>query len=123
VAKNIHNDVLDAALNVIKNNANQMALCSQEPSTRDEALVTYMLAVVPISATDFTIADGDVSGRKAIVAEQLSVLVSATGTGTHISLVDNTRLLYTTDCISQIVTQDNLLDLPTWDIEIQDPTP
>lgn len=122
MAKNIHNDVLDAGLNEIVTNATQLALCSQEPTTRNEALVTYLLASTSVSAGDFSLADGAVSGRRAIVVAMQDILILATGTGTHIALVDGTRLLFTTDCENQLVTINNLLDLPTWDVEFSDPT-
>lgn len=122
MAKNIHNDVLDAGLNEIINNANQLALCSQEPTNRTEALVTYRLASVAIDSSDFTLQDRGSGGRRATVAPQSDVTVSVTGTGNHIALVDDTRLLFTTTCDAQLVTQNNLLDLPTWDVEFSDPT-
>ena len=122
MAKNIHNDVLDAGLNEIINNANQLALCSQEPTNRTEALVTYRLASVAIDSSDFTLQDRVAGGRRATVAPQADVTVSVTGTGNHIALVDDTRLLFTTTCDAQLVTQNNLLDLPTWDVEFSDPT-
>lgn len=122
MAKNIHNDVLDAGLNEIVNNATQLALCSQEPTTRNEALVTYLLASTAVAPGNFSVADGAASGRRAIVAAIQDILIQATGTGTHIALVDGTRLLFTTDCENQLVTINNLLDLPTWDVEFSDPT-
>lgn len=122
MAKNIHNDVLDAGLNEIINNANQLALCSQEPTTRNEALVTYRLASTAIVPGNFTLQDGVGGGRRATVDAFNDILIAATGTGTHIALVDDTRLLFTTTCDSQLVTQNNLLDLPTWDVEFSDPT-
>lgn len=122
MAKNIHNDVLDAGLNEIVNNATQLALCSQEPTTRNEALVTYLLASTPVAPGNFTVTDGAVSGRRAIVAAIADIMILATGTGTHLALVDGTRLLFTTDCDSQLVTINNLLDLPAFDVEFGDPT-
>lgn len=122
MAKSVHNDVLDAGLNEIINNANQLALCSQEPTTRNEALVTYRLASVAITPGNFTLQDGGVSGRRATVAALADIAISQTGTGTHLALVDDTRLIFVTTCENQLVTAGNLLDLPTWDVEMGDPT-
>lgn len=122
MAKSVHNDVLDGALNIIKNNVTTMTLCSQEPTTRTEAITTYALADIAIDSADVTVADGDTNGRKATVAAQNGVTVDANGTGTHIALVDGTRLLYVTTCTGQVVTAGNTVNFPAWDIEIADPT-
>lgn len=122
MAKSVHNDVLDGALNIIKNNVTTMVLCSQEPTTRTEAIATYALADVAIDTNDVAIADGDTNGRKATVAAQNGVTVDASGTGTHVALVDGTRLLYVTTCTSQAVTAGNTVNFPAWDIEIADPS-
>lgn len=124
MAKSVHNDVLDAALNIIKNNATRMTLCSAEPTTYAEGNATYALADVTTTGTDFTVADGDTSGRKVTSAEQTGVTVDTTGTGTHVALLDvsNTKLLYVTTCTSQAVTSGNTITFPAWDIEIADPS-
>lgn len=122
MAKIVHDNVLDGALDIIKNNANLMILCSQQPTTRTEAVTTYALADVAMSSTDFTHANGDTSGRKTTVGAKNSVTVDASGTGTHVALVDGTRLLYVTTCTSQAVTSGNTVNFPAWDIELADPT-
>ncbi len=124
MAKSVHNDVLDGALNIIKNNCTRMTLCSAEPTTYTEANSTYALADVTMSVTDFTAADGDTSGRKLTVASKSAVPVDATGTSTHVALLDvvNTKLLYVTTHTSQSLTSGNTADVATWKIEIADPT-
>lgn len=123
MAKTVHNDVLDGALNVIKTSANLMIACSAQPTTRTEAVTTYALADVAMATGDFAIADGDASGRKATVAAKTSVPVDTTGNPTHIALVDATRLLYVTEeGTAQTITQGNTCDFPAWDIELADPT-
>ena len=72
MGKAVHNDVLDAALAEVAT-ANIMTLCSQEPTTRTEAVTTYALADVamtPGDGNDYTIADGDTNGRKVTVSEE-----------------------------------------------------
>ena len=122
MAKSVHNDVLDGALNIIKNNSNLMTVCSAEPTTRTEAVTTYALGDVAMVSGDFTVAEGDTSGRKATVGTKSSVNVDATGTGTHVALSDATRLLYVTTCTSQALTSGNTITFPAWDIEIADPS-
>lgn len=122
MAKSVHNDVLDGALNIIKNNANIMTICSQEPTTRTEAITTYALADIAMDSADFTNADGDTNGRKLTVGAQSQVDVDTTGTGTHIAICDATRLLYVTTMTSRSLTSGDKVDFPAWDIEIADPT-
>lgn len=122
MAKSVHNDVLDGAFDVL-DQADLMTVCSQQPTTRTEAVSTYKLADVAVTPdTDFTKADGDTSGRKVTVAAKSSVTVDSSGTATHIALVDGTRLLYVTTCTSQALTAGNTVNFPAWDVEIADPS-
>lgn len=122
MAKSVHNDVLDGAFNVL-DDADIMTVCSQEPTTRTQAVTTYALADVAMTpGTDFTKADGDTSGRKCTVAAKSSVTVDTTGTATHIALCDGSRLLFVTTCTSQALTAANTVNIPAWKIEIADPS-
>jgi hypothetical protein len=122
MAKIVHDDVLDGATSVIKTNCNLMIVCSTQPTTRTEAVTTYALADVAMASGDFTQGNGDVSGRKVTVAAKSGVTIDASGTATHIALVDGTRLLYVTTCTSQGLNSGGTVDFPAWDIEIADPT-
>lgn len=122
MAKAVHDDVLDGALNIIKNNANIMTVCSQEPTTRTEAVTTFALGDVAMVSGDFINADGDTSGRKTSVGSKSSVNVDNSGTATHVALCDGSRLLYVTTCTSQVLTSGNTITFPAWDIEIADPS-
>lgn len=122
MAKSVHNDVLDGAFDVL-DQANLMIACNAEPTTRTEAVTTFALADVAMTVnTDYTKADGDVSGRKCTVAAKSGVTVDTTGTATHIALVDGTRLLYVTTCTSQALTAANTVSFPAWKVEIADPS-
>lgn len=122
MAKSVHNDVLDGALNIIKNNVVSQRVCSSEPLTH-AAAVTATLAVATMAAVDFTIAD-DVSGRKVTSAAKSGVLIDVTGTANHIAYTDATRLLYVTTCTAQALTANasNTVNLPAWKIGLADPT-
>lgn len=121
MAKSVHNDVLDGAINII-NDATLMTLCSAEPTTLTEATTTFKLADVAVSAGDFTTADGTTSGRKVTVAAKAGVPVDTGGTGTHIALCDGTRLLYVTTTTSTAVAGGGTVDIGSWVIEIADPS-
>lgn len=126
MAKTVHDDVLDGALNIIKNNCTRQVACSAQPTTYTEGNATYALADVTLASTDFTHANGDTSGRKTTVAAKSGVLIDTTGTATHIALLDvaNSKLLYVTTCTSQALTANgsNTVNFPAWDIELADPT-
>lgn len=122
MAKWSNDAILDAALNYVKNNAATMTVCSQQPATRTEAITTYALADVAVTDTDFTLGNGDVSGRKVTVAAKSDVAVDTSGSATHIAIVSASDLLYVTTCTTQSLTSGNTVSIPAWDIEIADPS-
>lgn len=121
MAKSVHDSVLDGALNVIAT-ANIMTACSQEPTSRTEAVTTYALADVAMAGGDYTNANGDTSGRKVTMAQKTGVTIDATGTATHVALCDATNLLYVTTCTSQALTSGNTMTFNSWKVELADPT-
>lgn len=124
MAKSVHDDVLDGALNIIKNNCTRMVACSTQPTTFTEANATFALADVTMASGDFTVANGDTSGRKVTVAAKSTVTVDTSGTYAHVALLDvtNSKLLYVTTGTSQSLTSGNTVNFPAWDIEIADPS-
>ncbi len=124
MAKSVNPDVLDGALNVIKNNCTKMVACSSQPTTYNEANATFALADVAMAAADFTLAVGDTSGRKVTVAAKSAVPVDTSGTYGHVALLDvtNLKLLYVTTGTSQALTAGNTVNFPAWDIEIANPS-
>lgn len=126
MAKIVHDDVLDGALNIVKNNCTRMTACSTQPTTYAEGNATYALADATLASGDFTAANGDTSGRKLTVGAKSGVLIDTTGTATHIALLDvtNSKLLYVTTCTSQALTANgsNTVNFPAWKLEIADPT-
>lgn len=124
MAKSLHDDVFDGALNVIKNNCTRMTLCSAQPTTYTEGNATYALADATMASGDFTVSDGDTNGRKVRVATKTGITVDANGTGIYVALLDvsNSKLLAVTTCPSKVVTTADLVDFSVWDIEIADPT-
>ena len=121
MAKWANDSVMDAALDLVATGT-IVTVCNAQPTTRTEAVTTYKLADVVVDGTDFTKANGDVSGRKVTVAAQASVPVDTTGSATHIAVCDGTNLLYVTTCTAQTLTSGNTVTIPAWDIEISDPS-
>jgi hypothetical protein len=124
MAKSVHDDVLDGALNIIKNNCTRMTLCSAQPTTYTEGNATFALADVTMASGDFTAANGDTNGRKLTVAAKAAVAVDVGGTGNHVALLDvtNSKLLYVTTCPSTAVALAGTVDIGSWKVEIADPS-
>ena len=125
MAKSIHNDVLDAALDKIATGT-ILTVCSAEPTSRTEAVTTYALADIVMTAGDgngdYTVGDGDTSGRKVAVAQQADIDIDSSGTATHIAICDASTLLLVTTCTSQALTSGGTVTVPTFDDEILDPS-
>lgn len=119
----LHDDVLDDGLQVLTDaTSTALHICSQEPTTRTEAVTTYSLGS-KTSPTVGSPTDGDTSGRKVAISAITDGSVSATGSGTHWALVDGTRLLAasTLNGGGQSVTSGNTFTLAAFDIEKPDP--
>ena len=122
MGKAVHGDVLDGALNVVKATATRMVALAAQPA--DFAAATAgKLAEAVMASGDYTLAPGDVSGRKAIVAAKSGLSVIAAGTANHVALLDPvaSRLIYVTTCPAQAVVSGGTVDFAAWDIEIGDP--
>lgn len=121
MGKYAHDDVLDALLDEIADNANLMCICSAQPTTRAEAAATYALATVALAAGDKLIADG-VTGRKVTIAAKSNVPITGSGSGNHIALVDNAKLYFVTTNVAQTLATGNLVNIPSWSVTAGDPT-
>lgn len=116
--------VMDAALDYVSA-ATVMHVCSTLDSTPTYAEITAAsLANVAVSGADFTKADGDTSGRKVTVAAKNGVDVTADGTASHVALVTSSGSVvrYVTTCTNQVLTNGNLVNIPSWTVEIRDPS-
>ena len=129
MGKLVHDNVLDAALQYLENNVDWIAVCEGAPTTYEHAHSNKGVdtgKVLAHSATPtFTgPAEGDVSGRKTAVDEEPTITVDVSGDADHIALVftGSTLLLYVTTCTLQALVAANTVTIPTWDIEIADPT-
>lgn len=125
MTKSIHSDVLDAALNIIKNNANRISVCNAQPTTITELTTTYMLAIKTISSTDFTgPVAGDTSGRKLTSNQHTGVSITNSGNANHVALGDTTgsRVLLVTTCTTQTLTSGGTVTIGTFKDEIAAPS-
>lgn len=124
MAKAIPDAVLDVLLQEIATGT-RMVVCSGQPANF-AGIAAVALADVTLTAGDgngdFTIANGDTSGRKLTVAQQSSVVIDASGDATHVSIDDGTNLLAVTTCTTQSLTSGGTVTVPAFDIEVSDPS-
>lgn len=117
---------LDGMLAYIADRCTRVTICSTQPTNYTEANATYELADVTVTAGngngDFTIANGDSSGRKLTLLQQTGVTIDNNGTAAHIALLDvaGTALLAVTTCTSQAVTAGNTATINAVDFELGD---
>jgi len=124
MAAYLHDDILDAALNVIDSLTENLYICSAQPTTFAEASSTYKLGTKATPAISVP-ENGDASGRKVVVSAITDGTVDATGTATWIALTDDSesKLLVAQELSSsQAVTISNTFTLTEFDITIPDPT-
>lgn len=114
--------VLDQALNEIAE-SNLMVAIAGQPADFAAAQAGKLVEVALVPG-DFTLAAGDVSGRKVTVAGKADLAVLVDGTADHVALLDTvgSRLLYVTTCPAQGVVTGGTVSFDEWSVEIGDPT-
>lgn len=118
---------MDAALGYV-DDCDTLTVCSAQPATYAEATSTYKLADIALTPGagngDYTLANGDASGRKLTVAQQANVDIDSSGSATHVALclAGSSSLRYVTTCTSQSLTAGGTVTVPAFDIEIADPS-
>lgn len=128
MAKLVHNDVLDAALQYLEDYCDWMSACEGAPTTYEHAHsnkgVGAGKALAHVTPSFTGPAEGDTNGRKTSLDQKTGVTVDVTGDADHVALCDvsETKLVYVTTCTQQSLTQGNTVTFPAWDIEIADPT-
>ena len=115
----INNEVFDQGLDYADTNGTRIDICSQEPTTRTEAITTYTLGndTVNTGAPEA----GATDGRRVIVPAIAAGTVTGTGTATHWALTSGTVLIATGALTgSQAVTSGNTFTLDAISIGIRD---
>ena len=95
-------------------------ICTAEPTSIAECDSLSLIPAHTLAGGDFTIANGDVSGRKVTIAQQATLSIDADGTASHVAINDGTDYFVTT-CTSQALTSGGTVTVPAFDIEIADP--
>jgi len=114
-------DVINGSLNIVASATRMVALNGQPASYA--AANSGKLVQVDLVSGDFTLAAGDISGRKVSIAAKAGLAVIAPGTADHVALLDvaGSRLLYVTTCPSQALVTGGLISIAGWAVEIGAP--
>ena len=119
------NSFYASGLNHIRSNCTCLYVASghdSEPTTLANVIAaSCQLARHLMTAADFTIGVGDVSGRKITVAAQATISILNSGRATRICLTNGKELMYKTHCSTQSLTSGGTVTVPTWDIEVRAP--
>ena len=110
---------LDAMLDILTN-CTAISVCSTQPTTRTEAITTYMLATKTINSTNWTDADDSTVGRKTTSDAHSAISITNSGTAQHIAVTDGTNLLFVTTCTSQALTAGGTVTIPAFAIKLAD---
>ncbi len=121
MAKFANDHVLDGSLARVGEATRLVALAGQPASYA--AADAGRLAEAAMGPGDFSVSDGDVSGRKLMVAAKLGLVVVTAGTADHVALLDEAtqRLLYVTTCPEQVLPSGGTVNIASWTVEIGDP--
>jgi len=114
-------------LSYLRTQVKSLCVCSTRPTTLAEAVGssstgTSLSKTTTLASTDFVIAAGDVSGKKITIAAFSTRPIHDVGVADHVALVGSTYVLYVTTCTTKSLTTSDSVTIPTWDIEIADPT-
>lgn len=115
--------VIDPALDGIAQ-SNVMHVCSAQPANYAAIAGLSLGSVSMTPVTDYTKANGDVSGRKITTAAKAGVAIGTSGTATHLVLARTTdsTLRFVTTCEDQPVNSGGTVDVPAWSDEIRAPS-
>ena len=121
MAKVASNGMIEGGLTKYGTSVN-LTICAGQPVSFAD-IATKAVASTALVVGDFTIANGDISGRKSTVAAKSSLLITTSGTADHVVVDDGTSEYYVTTATPQalIANGSNTVSTPAFDREISDP--
>lgn len=101
----------------------KLTVCAGQPTSFADIAVKA-LAGVALVGGDFTLANGDISGRKSTVGAKSGILIDSSGTADHVVVDDGVSEYYVTTCTPQalVANGSNTFATPAFDREISDPS-
>ena len=133
MGKKLSDTYMDNGPQWLKDNASKLIVCDGEPTSYADATTLVSgggkkLGEVAVATGDFTLADGDTSGRKVTVAAKSDINIdNATGgDADHIAIVydsgSDLSLVTTISPAKTGLAQNDKVNTPAFDDEIADPT-
>lgn len=130
MARSANDDALDDGLDSMKAAVDaaggKMVICEGEPITYSHASQNKGTGDGKVLATvtnpTLTLAD-DTSGRKCTISAESGVTIDVSGDADHIALTDGAAVLWwVTIATLQALVAAGTVDIPSWKINIKDPT-
>ena len=118
---------IDGAFEYLASNGSLLVVAADSSTSFaavDSTGDTRVLAVHALTTADYTIQNGDASGRKVTISSQDSVDIVRSGTAENLYILDtgNSEILLVTSITTQALTTGNKVNIPSFDDEIADPT-
>lgn len=119
----VHDSIMDGAFGVVSGASGLALHLTSAAQTTRAGVITASLASVALTGGDFTLANGDTSGRKQTLAAQTGIDITANGTATHGCVIDDTNCLSCRPMTSsQVLDETGTADTSACDHEIADAT-
>jgi hypothetical protein len=99
----------------------RMVACAGQPTSFSDITARALTSPVTLAGGDFTLAAGDVSGRKSTVGAKPTISIATSGTADHVVIHDNVSEYIVTTCTSQALTAGGTVSFPAWKKEIAAP--
>jgi len=98
-----------------------MHLCSALPNTFAD-IAAFSLASVPLTSASFSVLNGDVSGRKCVVAQQNSILPTGNGIVNCVIITDPSSAWTGTTTLPTAIYTTIPVTVASWQKEVRSPT-
>ena len=122
---NFSDAIIDGGPDAFGSLVTRVDVCTTEPTTHTEATATYSLGNYVLAPGDWSVANGDTSGRKAIMAQQTGSNSTGTGAANFLAYTQTvgTLLHGVINADGDSITSGNPLTLQAVDAaEFRDPT-
>ncbi|MCK5606349.1 hypothetical protein KAR91_30895 [Candidatus Pacearchaeota archaeon] len=117
MSKKVPDDIIDLLLAGVAT-GDRMDAVDDVSTPTDLTGTLANVSMTPGDGNDYTIAPGDVSGRKVTMAEKLAVSITGTGTANHVVISLAGVFKDVTTCTAQGLTSGGTVDFPAWDHEV-----
>lgn len=128
--KFVPNEMLDSYLNKISGCSNMLCVCAGSPITYAHCTTAVTstgcnIAMLPIATTGcFTGPTDGASGRTLTMVARTGASIVYSGSALAVALVNTTAgsVVYITTCTEQYLVAGGTVDVPSWTINLADPT-